>query len=64
MLSIGVITLYETKELWYMESPNARVWNATLNGTLTGGVSLEPLLVVTAIIAITVSLFATYRGFR
>ncbi|HDO19752.1 MAG TPA: hypothetical protein ENG74_03400 [Thermoplasmatales archaeon] len=62
MLLIGVVTLYETKELWHMESPNAVTWNATLNGTLTG-FNMVPLLIVVAVIAIALSLIATFRGF-
>ncbi|MFX0132534.1 MAG: hypothetical protein ACFFDN_02690 [Candidatus Hodarchaeota archaeon] len=57
------IFLFQTKALWYMESPNAQSWNATLNTSSTFGIDIIPLLIIIIFTLIFVCFYATKMGF-
>jgi len=57
------ILLFQTKALWYMESENARSWNATLNTTATWGINIIPLLITIIIIFAVIMVYSTKLGF-
>jgi len=62
-LLFGVIVLYKTTALWHMDSPNAVLWNATLNGTATG-FDIIPIFIVVIIVFLILGFEAVARGFE
>ena len=42
----GTLVMYTSQEMWHMDSPSARAWNATLNTTATFGINIIPLIIL------------------
>ena len=59
----GTIFLFQTQAMWDMDSPNARTMNATLNASLTGGVSLIPIFVAVIILCVVAGIMATTKAY-
>ena len=59
----GTLFLFQTQAMWDMTSPNACTMNATLNASLTGGVSLIPLFVIVIGMCVVVGYLATTRAY-
>ena len=59
----GTLFLFQTQAMWSMDSPNARTMNATLNASLTGGISLIPLFLVVIVGCIVAGFMATSRAY-
>jgi len=59
----GTLFLFQTQAMWDMTSPNACTMNATLNASLTGGVSLIPLFVIVIVGCVVAGFMATSRAY-
>jgi len=59
----GTLFLFQTQAMWDMTSPNACTMNATLNASLTGGVSLIPLFVTVIVVCVVAGLMATSKAY-
>ena len=59
----GTLFLFQTQAMWSMDSPNACTMNATLNASLTGGVSVIPIFLVVIVGCVIAGLMATSRAY-